>query len=209
MRELRKEIAAGVVVAIVAAAALASATFLLSRDVNPLSTTTGTNQSAGSQETSETMASTSNSTYSTQEVMNDFLHHLMQVQSKNVSAIASDYEDSAVLEWEGDTSGFGGTYHGLANITAGYDGILPRLSGLTLTNVTGVASYSGSMALIDGSFNISWAFNSATNGCPANVSNMFDGQVDVAISYTPSVNGWLISNEIWNFQTPTSSGICA
>jgi hypothetical protein len=143
------------------------------------------------------------------EIMNDYLHHLMQVQSKNVSAIVSEYEDDAVLEWEGATSGFGGTYHGLANMTAAYNGILPRLNGLTLTNVTGVASISNGTALVNGSFYISWAFNPATNDCPPNVSNVFEGQVVVAISFAPSANGWLISNEIWNFQTPTSSGICA
>jgi len=155
---------------------------------------------------SSSTASSSASSGSAYEIELDYLAHLESIEAKNVSLIMEAYQNNATVKWEGATSGQGGDWKGFANVTALYNGALPSMNGLAISNMSETENSAANGAEVNGSLYAKWYILPAQPNCP---SNEFYGQVLTDVSYAYSSGRWLISTEIWNFQAPVSSGVCA
>jgi hypothetical protein len=119
---------------------------------------------------------------------------MLQLGSRNVSAIVSQYEGNATVIWTGNTLGIGGTYIGTKNIGLALSAFLGAVSSFIIGNETQtIATASDDSVVVNSSFSFA--------GESADFFGPFNGTVSAQDSYTHSAasGAWLISRETWDF----------
>jgi hypothetical protein len=138
-----------------------------------------------------TVTVTSSDAY--EQVSDAFAYHLMQLNDRNISAVAGEYQSNATAEWTGVNPGLNGNYSGAGNIKILWGSFIGKFnSNFSLSNeYQSVGEVKGSNA---------WMVNSTFNfdGYDAAVGNV-SGTVVAQDLYGHVGDTWLIAREIWNF----------
>ena len=130
-----------------------------------------------------------------------FDNHIIQLSSRNASAVLSQYEENATIVWTGMTQGLSGNYTSRAALTA-----------LFTTFFHDFSSRNASIAFVIG--NVTRTLG-ATEGLAVVVNSTFDfaGHSDVygnffgtvwaqdRYVYSAEAGTWLISLEAWDFKS--------
>jgi hypothetical protein len=122
-----------------------------------------------------------------------WLSHLYKLESINITGALADYAPNPIMNWTGNTHGFGGLYRGTAAINETLWYFLASTTSLYFTiesfNSTlqqnGTASIGAVIALVG---------HKSSFG-------MFNGTVSMKYQYAYQNGSWLISREDWNFET--------
>ena len=134
-------------------------------------------------------------------VSGNFAEHMLLFNSRNLSAIVSEYEGNATVTLTGQADGWKGSYTGMANITRFMEGFLFGMSpsgwsydfdSFTAGNVTQAV-----MARSNNSANVNSTFGFLDQGIGGKITGTVSAQDSYAYSATNRT--WLISHEIWNF----------
>jgi len=136
-----------------------------------------------------------------------FASHIQKLEIRNTGEVVLDYEPNAVLVWEGNSQGLGGTYDGVANISLLYNSFLGESDNLSITNST----YSSTINST-GSNNVIVVVNSTLSffGYNKFLGNM-TAIASARIIYEKNGDDVkrLISNETWDFLQFYASAIHA
>ncbi len=128
-----------------------------------------------------------------EQVSDAYASHLMQLNARNINAVASEYESNATVEWVGPVEVGVGNYSGTANIKIMLGSSIGKFNGnFSLSNeYQSIGEVKGSNA---------WMVNSTFNfhGNNPVVGNV-NGTVVAQDSYAHVNDTWLIAWEIWNF----------
>ena len=124
-----------------------------------------------------------------------WLLHLAKLEELDVAGAANDYAPNATVIWVGDTQGFGGTYNGTSDIEFLLQSFIGGMNGFSLA----IQSFN-STSPPNGTADISalLAFTGSSN-----ISGNFNGTISASYQYANENGNWLISQEIWNFQSFT------
>jgi len=130
-----------------------------------------------------------------EQVSSAYANHLLLLESRNVSALLSGYENNATVEWTGAMPGLNGNYAGRGNGSGEIGKVFEYFPGemvnLTLTNENQtIAGVQGGYWIINSTFD--WV------GYIHNAGNI-SGIVSAQDSYSYVGNTWLIARETWNF----------
>jgi hypothetical protein len=132
------------------------------------------------------------------QVASTYAGHLLLLEARNASALASRYETNATIEWKGFSGGCNGNYTGTASITKLLGDLLTRSSSLLVSNETQTIGAEGKNWVVSSTFNI--VGNSTIVG-------VFEGRIAAQDSYFSSGQTWSIAQETWNFLSYDSSFI--
>lgn len=138
-----------------------------------------------------TMTVTTSDAY--EQVSDVYASHLIHLNARNMTAVASDYEGNATAEWVGPAGVGVGNYSGVKIILANLESFVGKFNGnFSLSN-----EYQ-SIGKVEGSN--SWMVNSTfdIHGYDAAVGNV-TGTVFAQDSYAQINGAWLIVRENWNF----------
>ncbi len=116
--------------------------------------------------------------------------HLLLLDSRNASALLSEYESNATIEWTGVVPAMAGNYSGSNEIGTLLDDFPGVMANLTLSNES--QTMSGVRAgywIVNSTFG--WSGYSSRDG-------FVNGVIDATDSYAQVGNTWLIARETWN-----------
>lgn len=138
-----------------------------------------------------------------QAVATAYMAHLQSVQSQNVSALTSQYEDNATVRFSG---GRNGQYNGAGNeILPLYQDVffVPNGFGFSTVNIANENSTvslaaSGRDATVSSNFTM-YGSDTALQDHPGGVCAAYSTDANLQLSYVLSGNDWLISQESWDF----------
>jgi len=203
----------GIVVVIVVIAAVAGVLALSqSGTTNTTSTSTPTSSSITTSTTlpttatSPTTSSSATSTVSqsggsgnTQAVLSQLPGFIADFNSRDVSALSNYYATNAFVNWTGTTNGLGGPYSGKENIAILYGSSIGHTDKLIANDTNVQATATGP------NVTVTFILNLAGH---SNVVGNLTAKVAVTQVWVQSGGTWLIQNEVWNYQTftTTSSG---
>jgi hypothetical protein len=151
-------------------------------------------KTSGGSFTSSSSASGAGSTAAAQ-VNSSFAAHVDLLMARNVSSIVGQYESNDTVTWDGTASGFAGLYIGTNNTSELLSLFLGRSSSFVIGNLTAATTItSNTRAIVNSNFTFSGESSALGN---------FTGAVSAqdTFVYSPSLNTWLISQEIWNFRS--------
>jgi outer membrane protein assembly factor BamB len=140
--------------------------------------------------TTVTTASTVTGAYD--QVAGNYLNYLSALDTRNISALTSEYERNATIEYTGNLGlgGLAGNYTGLGNISILLRDLPNFFSNYSVSNESQTIGAEGPYWVVNSSFNI--AGNSPIEG---NINATIAAQYRYA-----DVNGtWLIATQTWNF----------
>lgn len=148
----------------------------------------------------ETVTSTVTSTERAFDSVNgSFAEHMTLVGSKNVSAIMSQYDRNAIVNWNGEAVGLAGTYIGAYNVSLllnrFFETFVSGTGGgpFVIANVTRtIAVTAEGYATVNSTFSFS---GQSTQWGPS--SGTISAQDSYA--YSAAAGIWLISRETWTF----------
>lgn len=173
----------------------ASAGYLYGVNSTPARTTT----SATTTTTTLTTASTPSTVPDTyDQIASTYANHLLLLEARNASALASSYETNATIEWKGVSGGCDGNYTGTASITKLLGDLLTRSNSLLVSNETQTIGTEGKNWVVNSTFN--FVGNSTFVG-------IFSGRIAAQDSYISNGQTWSIAQETWNFLSYDSSFI--
>jgi hypothetical protein len=132
------------------------------------------------------------------QVAGTYADHLLLLEARNASALASQYETNATIEWKGVSGGCDGNYTGTGSITMLLGDLLTRSSSLLVSNETQTIGAEGKDWVVNSTFN--FVGNSTFVG-------IFVGRIAAQDSYFSSGQTWSIAKETWNFLSYDSSFI--
>ena len=132
------------------------------------------------------------------QVASTYADHLLLLEARNASALASQYETNATIEWKGSSGGCDGNYTGTAGINRLFGDLLTRSSSLLVSNETQTIGAEGKNWVVNSTFNL--VGNSTIVG-------IFEGRISAQDSYFSSGQTWSIAQETWNFLIYDSSFI--
>lgn len=130
------------------------------------------------------------------EIVNSSLqNHLVQVVSKNVTALLSEYERNATITWTGEGVGPGGSYNGPASISYIWKVFFVATTPqFLIANETQTIppTWNGSVVTVNSTFDFSGH---------SGLAGEFSGTIHAQDSYaSPTTGGpWLIAQETWDF----------
>ena len=177
----------GVVVIVIIAA---GAFFLLSG--SPGASVSSTFSSSSSRSSSSETQSAA-----TVDVQNLLVQHLRTIEARQVEAILADYTTNAVVVWQGNTAGLGGTHNGQGNIRLLMASALGTAQTLNLTP-SGIAVVRNTGKQVTVNATLSLSGNSQFLG-------PFNATILASTTYANSGGEWKISNENWDFQSLAAS----
>jgi hypothetical protein len=153
--------------------------------------------------TTMTVTSTATPTQLAGSVVGDsFAEHLLLFSSRNVSAIVSQYETNATVQWNGAYC-FSGIYAGAGFITLNLNLFLIKYTNLldigNVTLMTTTTAANGSV-MVNSSFNMVGQSRTYYSNFTSDISAQ-----DTYV-YSTTVSAWLISHEIWEFTEFNSAG---
>lgn len=138
----------------------------------------------------------------TQAVKSAYLAHLQYIQSENVTALTSEYEDNATLGFSGVRTG---QYYGATDINYVYQDVFFVQPGFGFSTVH-IANESLTVSLASGGTGATVSSNFTMYGNdtsladhPGGVCATYSVDANLRLSYVLSGNDWLISKEAWNF----------
>jgi hypothetical protein len=151
--------------------------------------------------TTTTFTTVSMATDIQSQVFNSLANHMFFLSERNVSAIISQYEKNATIEWMGNAGGLQGIYNGTSDIfLLMNESFISRAVSFSIGNITSISiSISNDSAIVKSSFEI---FGQDYNfglpyGYVANFNSTILAQDHFA--YSSSQKAWLISVESWNY----------
>ena len=116
--------------------------------------------------------------------------HLLLLDSRNVSALLSEYESNATVEWTGVVPAMARNYSGSNEIGTLLDDFPGVMANLTLSNESQtILGVRAGYWVINSTF--SWSGYSSRDG-------FVSGMIDATDSYSQVGNTWLIARETWN-----------
>jgi hypothetical protein len=139
------------------------------------------------------------------EVSNALLNHLLNIVSKNVSAVLGDYQSNATVEWKGETFGLPGNYTGTARLDSLYTEFLtsPNLVNFIISNVTinsigfGAGAGQGNAPVAENPL-ASLNYTLQMRGYSENIGN-WSATINAGVRYSWTDHSWLISGETWDY----------
>ena len=187
-------IGAVVVVVIIAAGAF----FLLSGSQGaPVSSTSSSSSSSTSSSSSSQSSSSQTLSSATVDVQSLLVQHLQAIDARQVDAILVDYTANAVVVWQGNTAGLGGTYNGQGNIRLLLASALGTAQTLNLTP-SGIAVVRNTGAQVTVNATLALTGNSQFLG-------PFNATILASTTYANSGGAWKISDENWDFKSLAAS----
>jgi hypothetical protein len=87
------------------------------------------------------------------QVASTYADHLLLLEARNASAVASQYETDATIEWKGVSGGCDGNYTGNTDITKLLADLLTRSSSLLVSNETQTIRAEGNIWVVNSTFN--------------------------------------------------------
>ncbi len=130
------------------------------------------------------------------QVASTYADHLLLLEARNASAVTSQYEINATIEWKGLSGGCDGNYTATGSITKLFDDLLMLSSSFLVSNETQTIGAEGNNWVVNSTFN--FIGNSTIVG-------IFGGRVAAQDSYVSSGQTWSIAQETWNFLSYDSS----
>ena len=136
------------------------------------------------------------------QVGSAYANHRLLLDSDNISALVSEYERNATIEWTGAAGGLTGNFTGLGTIGIKLRSFTGQSDNFSLSNESQTMGAKGSDWVVNSTFNF-YGYSQA------------EGKINTTItaqdSYAHVGNAWLISRETWNFtnydlQYPVSAG---
>ena len=129
------------------------------------------------------------------EIVNSsFEDHLLSVGSRNVTALLSEYEHNATIDWTGEAAGLLNSPNGPAAITYQWKFFFSAMTQFVIGNETQtiLPTWNGSVVMVDSTFDFAGY---------SNAHGEFSGTVHAQDSYaSPTTGGpWLIAQETWDF----------
>lgn len=128
-----------------------------------------------------------------EQVSDAYAHHLMELNARNIGAVAGEYESNATIEWTGVVAGLTGNYSGAVNIEILLGSFIGKFnSNFSLSNeYQSIGEVKGSNAwMVNSTFNI--------HGYDAAVGNV-NGTLVAHDTYERVGSSWLIAHEVWDF----------
>ncbi len=126
-------------------------------------------------------------------VQTAFQTHLQRISSRDIPTVLTDYQQTAVVVWEGNAQGLQGTYNGVGNVKLLYATALGTASTIKFNSTTYKAlvnSSSEETIIAD----IKFFGNSQVLGA-------FNGTLSAKVVYDYVGTAWQIKQETWNFHT--------
>ena len=176
----------GVVVIVIIAA---GAFFLLSG--SPGGSVASTSSSSSRSSSSRTQSA------ATVDVQNLLVQHLRTIEARQVEAILADYTTNAVVVWQGNTAGLGGTHDGQGNIRLLMASAHGTAQTLNLTH-SGIAVVRNTGTQVTVNATLSLSGNSQFLG-------PFNATILASTTYANSGGAWKISDENWDFKSLAAS----
>lgn len=136
------------------------------------------------------------------QVASTYANQLILLDAKNVSALVSEFESNATVEWRGYANGLQaghgpavnrdlrGTYTGSQEIGTLLGAFLTNANYFLVSNETQTIGAKGNYWVVNSTFGFTG--NSSTVGT-------FEGTIAAQESYVQVGKMWLISNEMWDF----------
>jgi hypothetical protein len=153
-----------------------------------------------------TVTSTTSVTITTsdasEQVASAYEAHLMQLSSRNVDALPSEYEPNATVEFTGSQAAGPGNYTGASDIKILWGSFIGKFTNFSLSNQYQSIRVEGNFSVVNSTFDFR-GYNS--------VVGMVNGSVVAQDVYVNVGGSWLIARETWNFiqfngQIPTVIG---
>jgi hypothetical protein len=136
-----------------------------------------------------------------QEVSDAYSIFFQNIESRNATALAAEYQDNATLNVYGYTDGVGGSYNGSANIFSFYNALLSNgvLATVNLKNVTyGIyVSETGQSAEVSSMFTMHGS--GFFYGGNSENAGTYNATVRSVTSYALVGEEWLITSDSWDF----------
>jgi hypothetical protein len=139
--------------------------------------------SAPTKSTSETV------TDAFDQVASSYANHLLLLEARNASALLSEYEGNATVQWKGVSGGCDGNYSGTYMGTLLGD-LLNRSTSLVVSNETQAIQAEGSQWVVNSTFYV--LGNNTAVG-------IFHAAIASKDSYIHDGGRWMIADETWNF----------
>ncbi len=136
------------------------------------------------------------------QVASAYANQLLLLDARNISALVSEFESNATVEWKGYANGLqaghgpgvnrdlAGNYTGSKEISALLGAFLTNANYLLVSNETQTIGAKGSHWVVSSTFHFAGDSNSV---------GTFKGTIAARESYVRVGNTWLISNEVWDF----------
>lgn len=185
-------VAVGAVVIIVVAAA---GTFFLLGGIGG----GGTIQSSTSNTTttSSSISTTSGGSTSSQGnpppgLQDAFQAHVQKIGTRSIPSILTDYQQNAVLVWQGNAQGLGGTYTGVGNIQLLYAAAVGSAKTMTFNSA-------GYQAAVNSTSEQTVSANLQFSGTSDALGD-FNGTATARLDYVYVNGAWQIKQETWTFK---------
>jgi ketosteroid isomerase-like protein len=143
---------------------------------------------AGGGRTTTVTVTTTSDAY--EQVESAYAAHLMQLNSRNIAALASEYEPNATLEWTGSQAVGPGNYTGASNIKILWGSFIGKFINFSLSNEYQSIGVEGNVSVVNSTFDFrGYDF----------VGGTVNGSVVAQAVYEHVGGSWLIGRETWNF----------
>ncbi len=143
-----------------------------------------------------TTSSQSGGTGNTQPVLAQLPNFVAAFNARDASALSNFYASNAVVNWTGQAQGLQGIYTGKENIAILYGSSIGHTDKLIANSTNVQATASGPNVTL--SFTLNLAGHS-------NVVGNLTAKVLVTQVWVQSGGSWLIQNEVWNYQSFTTT----
>ncbi len=129
------------------------------------------------------------------DLVGAWLSHVLKLHDLNTTGALLDYAQNATMIVNGTSQGLGGTYNGVEEISLPLDTLFGKSSNFSFV----IYSYSTSITQSSNdtaTINAELAFSGM-----AHVLGAYNGTISASYSYRYYGGGWLISQEVWDFET--------
>jgi hypothetical protein len=143
---------------------------------------------AGGGRTTTVTITTTSDAY--EQVANAYQAHLSQLEVRDVSALASEYESNATIYWTGAADDVAGNYSGSTSIKILMGNFVGKSVTFSLSNESQSLSVEGSVAVVNSTFSFVAILG----------AGVVNGTVAAQDVYEHAGgSSWLIASETWNF----------